>query len=189
MNPLYVLTEQNVATQVSELRTRLARLSAGLTAAQINWQPDGGKAWSVGQCLDHVTLTTHLYGGFIDKAVAAAPAAQGPAAWPDLLGRGFIWFLEPPARIKTPAPAQAIPRSTFEPGAVIAEAEGGLAYLQELTGRAVKVDSRRTRFANPLAGGRRVFNVATGILVMLAHARRHLTQAEQVKARGDFPSA
>ena len=37
--------------------------------------------------------------------------------------------------------------------------------------------------------GRRVFNVATGVFVMMAHARRHLLQAEQVKARAEFPLA
>jgi len=189
MSRSYMLTEENVVAQVSEIASRLTRLTDGLTGAQLNWQPDGGRAWSVGQCLDHVTITTHLYGGFIDQAVTAAPAAHARAARPDLLGRGFIWFLEPPVRIKTPAPDTAQPRSSFDLVTVTSEAQGGLAYLQALTARAMKIDAARTRFANPFAGGRRVFNVATGILVMLAHARRHLARAEQAKARPDFPSA
>lgn len=62
-------------------------------------------------------------------------------------------------------------------------------FLQALTARAVSVDAARVRFANPFARGSRVFNVATVVLVMLAHTRRHPEQAERIKARSDFPSA
>ena len=92
-------------------------------------------------------------------------------------------------RFKTPAPRTAHPASTFDPASVRSEFERTLTTLEAVAKRAVKVDSGRARFANPFAGGRRVFNVATGIMVLLAHARRHLLQAEQVKARPDFPSA
>lgn len=189
MTPPYVLTEENVASQIAAIRARLDRLCAGLSAAQLNWQADAGRRWSVGQCLDHVTRTTHLYGGHLETAVAGAPRATGSGARPNWLGRVFIWVIEPPVRFKAPAPDSVQPGSSLDPAIVLTEAEGALVLLQALTARAVGVDAGRVRFANPFARGSRVFNVATGVLVMLAHTRRHLEQAERIRARPDFPSA
>lgn len=187
--PSYELTEANVSAQVVEIQAALNRLLTNVSARQLNWQPDGGQRWSIGQCLDHVTRTAEIYSKPIGDAVAAAAPSRSTAARPNLLGRAFIWFIEPPVRVKTPAPGTAHPASMFDPAPVRSEFERSLADLQSLALRAVKVDSGRARFANPFAKDRRVFNVATGIMVMLAHARRHLLQAGQVKARPDFPSA
>ena len=188
MPPPYVLTEANVASQIADIRSRLDRLCAGVSAAQFNWQADAGRRWSVGQCLDHVTKTTRLYGEHIEAAIAGAPRAAGSGARPNWLGRAFIWVIEPPVRFKAPAPDSVQPRSTLEPAIVRTEAEDALEFLQALTARAVGVDAGRVRFANPFARGSSVFNVATGVLVMLAHTRRHLEQAERIRARSDFPS-
>ena len=190
VTPSYELTDANVAEQISGIRATLNRLLSALTPSQLNWQPDGGARWSIGQCLDHLTKSADIYSAPIADAIAAAPPAAGTPARPNLLGRGFIWFIEPPVRVKTPAPGTARPlASTFDPALVRSEFERTLAVLETLASRARQVDSGRARFANPFAGGRRVFNIATGIMVLLAHARRHLLQAEQVKARPDFPSA
>lgn len=189
MTPGYELTEDNVAGQIAEIQSRIDRLSAGLNPTQLNWQPDGGRKWSVGQCLDHVATSTLIYAAAIDHAVASAPPTAAPGARPNLMGRAFIWSLEPPVRIKTPAPGMIQPKSSCDPAVLQAEIQDALALLRGLTSRAVTIDAGRVRFKNPLARGLRVFNVATGIFVILAHARRHLLQAEHVKARPDFPSA
>jgi hypothetical protein len=188
MTPIYVLTEENVAGQVRDIRELLDALCAGLSPTQLNWQPDGGRRWSVGQCLDHVTKTTYLYNSHLEEAVTGAPRQPTPAARPNVLGRAFIWMIEPPARIRVRAPQTVQPSFSFDLEHLLAEATGALAQLQELTSRTVQVDSGRLRFANPFLRGSRVFNVATGVLVMLAHTRRHLIQAERVKAMTDFPS-
>ena len=187
--PSYELTEVNVSAQLTDIHSMLNRLLTGVSASQLNWQPEGGRHWSIGQCLDHLTKSADIYSAPIADAVSAAPAAGANPARPNLLGRGFLWFIEPPVRLKTPAPRTAHPASTFDPALARSEFERTLTNLEALAQRAVKVDSGRARFANPFAGGRRVFNVATGIMVLLAHARRHLLQAERVKARADFPSA
>lgn len=189
VKPSYELTEANVAAQMADIHATLSRLMGRVSAGQLNWQPEGGRRWSIGQCLDHLTKAADIYSAPIADAIAAAPPAPATAPRPNLLGRAFIWFIEPPVRIKTAAPGTSHPASTFDPVLARSEFERTLTTLQALAQRAVKVDSGRARFANPFAGGRRVFNVATGIMVLLAHARRHLLQAEQVKACADFPSA
>jgi len=189
MKPSYELTEANVSAQLAEIHATLTRLMSNVSASQLNWQPEGGVRWSIGQCLDHLTKSADVYGAAIAEAIASAgPAAARPAR-PNLLGRGFIWFIEPPVRIRTGAAKIAQPASTFDVALVRADFERTLIDVRSLASRAVGVDSARAKFANPFAGGRRLFNVATGIMVLLAHARRHLLQAERVKGRPDFPSA
>jgi hypothetical protein len=189
MKPSYELTEANVAGQLAQIRATLDRLMTNVNRRQLNWQPDGGTKWSIGQCLDHLTKGADVYSAPIADAIAAAPPAGARTARPNPLGRAFIWILEPPPRFKTTAPKTSQPASAFDVATSRAEFERTLTALESLAARAVRVDSRRAKFANPFAGGRRVFNVCTGIMVLLAHARRHLLQAEKVKAHPDFPSA
>jgi hypothetical protein len=189
MTPSYELTEANVAAQLAGIRATLERLMANVGHTQFNWQPDNGLKWSIGQCLDHLTKSADVYSAPIADAISSARPTGSQAARPNFLGRAFIWQLEPPVRLRTTAPKIAQPASSFDPARTRSEFERTLTELEALTSRAVKVDSGRARFANPFAGGRRLFNVCTGIMVLLTHARRHLLQAEQVKARPDFPSA
>ena len=187
MTPTYELTEVNVAAQLAEIRLTLDRLMTNVNATQFNWQPDNGMKWSIGQCLDHLTKGADVYSAAIADAIASAAPAVAQAARPNWLGRAFIWQLEPPVRLRTASPKIAQPASSFDPARTRTEFERTLTELASLAQRAARVDSGRARFANPFAGGRRLFNVCTGIMVLLAHARRHLLQAEQVKARPDFP--
>ncbi len=75
MTPPEMLTEVNVANQIAEIRAQLDRLCTGLSPAPLNWQADAGRRWRVGQCPDHVTQTTHLYGGHLETAIGGAPRA------------------------------------------------------------------------------------------------------------------
>ena len=59
--------------------------------------------------------------------------------------------------------------------------------MSELTARVFTVDAVRTKFPNPFLKGLRLFDVAAGILIILAHNRRHLAQAEKVLQHRDFP--
>ena len=126
----------NVAAQLAGIHATLDRLLAGISAAQLNWQPDGGQRWSIGQCLDHLTKSADLYSKPIDDAIGAAPPATPRVARPNLPGRAFLWFIEPPVRLKTPAPGTAHPASTFDPMTVRLEFERTLAILPGLARRA-----------------------------------------------------
>ncbi|MEO6222346.1 MAG: DinB family protein [Vicinamibacterales bacterium] len=188
MKPDYELSAQNVAGQLAHVRERIERLLVAMSASQLNWQPDGGRRWSVGQCLGHIATSTVFYAAHIDKAVVSAPSTPVSGARPNPLGRAFIWLLEPPVKMRTRAPKAIQPKSSSDPDALRRQLQEGWAVVEDVTSRALKIDSGRVRFENPLANGRRVFNVAAGVFVLLAHARRHVLQAEQVKARADFPS-
>jgi hypothetical protein len=185
----YLLTRGEVATQLDAIGATTSAVCSGLNGAQFNWQPDGGRRWSIAQCLDHLAKTTALYGSRLEEAIDAAPAgAERAEAYPNLMGRLLIWTIEPPNRIRVPAQPSLEPPSSLDPVAVRRAFSDSLDYLSTLTARALRVDASRVRYRNPLARNVRLFNVATGVLVMLAHNRRHLEQAQRVRQHKDFPT-
>jgi hypothetical protein len=184
-----VLSRGEVATQLDAIHAKVTDICSGLDSTQLNWQPDGGQRWSIAQCLDHLAKTTTLYGASLEKAIDSAPAGdEREAAYPNLLGLILIWSMEPPARIRLPAKAGLQPPSVLDPAGVRRAFSDSLDYLSNLAARALRIDASRVRYANPLAGNIRAFNVATGILVTLAHNRRHLHQALRVRQHRNFPA-
>ena len=184
----YVLTRGEAESQLDVIRGRANQLLAGLDPIQFNWQPDRGRRWSIGQCLEHLSRTTMTYGERIDAAIAAAPpAGEQSSAVPGLLGRWMIWTMEPPALLRLPTRAALQPHSGLDPDDVRRRFSDSLRYAAEVAARALQIDASRTKFANPFLNGMRAFDVATGVLVMLAHNRRHLAQAEKVRQHRDFP--
>jgi len=194
-----VVDERELTPDRVELMAELARLSfeasslAGpLDEARFNWQPDGGKAWSVGQCLEHLTRANRVYLDALEEAVRKA-AAEGdvpsPPLQPGRLGRWFLSSLEPPARIKFRAPSKIVPASRCPKQATLVAFAGEQQRVIELVRTSARVDCNAVRFENPLAYGLRTFNVATGLLVIAAHERRHLEQARNIVSRPDFPAA
>jgi hypothetical protein len=75
-----------------------------------------------------------------------------------------------------------MPPSEHDLAAVRCHFESSLDRLSQIATRAMAVDAEKARYKNPLAGGSTLFNVVTGVMVMLAHNRRHLGQAERVRA-------
>ena len=179
----YELTRANVDQQLATIRARVQTLTHGLDEAAFNDRPDGGRGWSIAQCLDHLAQTTEVYGQALDAAMQhARPMPPGGPATPNLVGRLLIWAIEPPVRFGVKAIAPLTPAATHVPATVLRRFDESLDRLTALTDRALTIDAGHTRYANPLAGGVQSFNIVTGIMVMLAHNRRHLVQAEKVRA-------
>jgi hypothetical protein len=183
-------TLASLTAEVEDLRARANRLASGLTRTQFNWQPDEGRKWSVGQCLDHLARANTLYLEAVTRAIDAAPprpADQPLTARANALGRWFIATLEPPPRMAVRAPKAIQPVSSLDPADAERRFMNSLVLLCGVVARAWSVDPNRTRFRNPLARGWRLFNVTAALQIMTAHSRRHLWQAEQVRARPEWP--
>jgi hypothetical protein len=178
--------------ELARLAFEASQISTPLDEAQFNWQPDAGKAWSVGQCLDHLVRANRCYLDALEEAVSAArsPAMnEPPPLAPGRLGRWFIGVLEPPANLKAKAPKKIEPSARNPKQATLVAFGGEQQRLIDLVRATGRVDVNSIRFRNPLAYGLRVFNVATGLLVIPAHERRHLAQARRVVEHPGFPSA
>jgi len=164
------------------------RIAGGLTDVQGNWQPSE-TAWSVAQCLDHLARGNTLYAAALHTAVkkpgAARKLSRGPIQ-PGWFGRFFIRTLDAPPKRKMQAPKKIVPASQ------IAIREALQAFLRSEEDLRVVIrdgaalDLNRIRFHNPFVGVLR-FSVGTGLLVITAHNRRHLWQAQRVLESAGFP--
>lgn len=167
------------------------RFGATLTDEQFHWQPDGGRRWSVAQCLEHLATINVLYGSAIAQGIAEARAKgwtrRGPAV-PGFWGRRFVRSLEPPVTLRSRAPGTVRPGSQLSRPEILRRYHEAHERVRDLVRDAASIDANRATFRNPFFRLARV-KVSTGLHVIPAHDRRHLWQAEQVTLQPGFPRA
>ncbi|MFW6192865.1 MAG: DinB family protein [Gemmatimonadota bacterium] len=190
-------------------------LAAGLTPEQLRWRPEPGR-WSVGECLDHLVLTGEAYLEVLDEAIEEGRRrgvrAEGPYRR-SLVGRFLTWTLEPPPRLKVPAPEVIRPRASGADGSAGGRAAGRPARagasdegdgpgpadplprflaLRARLGRRLEaadgLDLGRIRVTSPFIAFAR-FDLGSAFRMVAAHERRHLWQAGRVLEAEGFPSA
>ena len=180
---------QKILDDIDAADLAAERLVASLSEAQLRWQPDGGRRWSVVQCLEHLMVTNEFYGASVRRAVDHARRAgsvrQGPLR-PGFFGRKFIESLEPPVRRRQRAPSKIKPGSPLSTGEILRRYREAHVSLRRSGEDAATIDANRATFPNPFFGLARV-KVSTALLVVCAHDRRHLWQAEQVRGESGFP--
>lgn len=173
---------QTILNDLDRSDAEARQLVSTLTEAQLNWQPGGGTGWSVAQCLDHLAQANALY---IPALQTAARKAKAPAAGPrkpirpGWLGRWFIRDLEPPPKRKLKAPKKIIPAAQLSGADVLKAFLAAHDQVRALIAEAREMDLNRIRFRNPFL---RVlpWTIGTGLVIIGAHDRRHLWQAQQV---------
>lgn len=177
------------ATQISGLiddlnaiRRRADALLARIpTDETFGWQPQEGRAWSVGQCLDHLSRTNRVYLAAIRDALAGGRRASAPVTAPlrsTFIGRWFATQMEPGTR-KLPTLRKLVPHSAARRADVVPEFYRTLDETEALLRDSVTLDLNRCIFASPFMKLSRV-RAGTGFRILLAHMRRHLHQAERV---------
>lgn len=181
-----------VVDELARLSDCFAKLVLPLSAAQFHWQPEAGKAWSVGQCVDHLQKTNRLYAAALSAAVVQGRAAGRSGSGnmrPNRLGRWFLGMIEPPPRFRVPVPLrELVPRGDGSPETTWKGFLASQDEVVELLRASADIDLEGIRFRNPLAKNLRLFNLATGFLLIAAHERRHLAQARRVRGHASFPS-
>ena len=166
-------------------------LVAGLSDAQLHWQPDGGRGWSVAQCLEHLATMNQLYGGAIRGGIDAGRqqgwARRGELA-STIFGRWFVGSMEPPVKRRLGAPGGTRPGSRLDRAEILRRYHAAHDHIRESVRQSATIDANRATFQNPFIKMVRV-RVGTGLRIIAAHDRRHLWQAERVIAHPDFPKA
>lgn len=189
--PELSVSRDAVLEQLRSSEEAAASLASGLSSAQANWQPKQGAGWSIWQCLDHLARINAVYTAALLDALAKASRTTQQATTkiePGWLARWFIGQMEPPVRRKFATVKSLVPLSQGD------IQDGVKAFVQSHKAVHRVLDSwdavnlNRVRFKNPFVPLLR-FSVGTGILVINAHDRRHLWQAERAKDMPDFPRA
>ena len=162
---------------------------SGLSDAQFNWQPAPGR-WSVGGCIDHLNKTASgLFIPKIDKAIATARAngltSGGPFVYP-LFERWAVRGNDAPAKMKFKAPKNMQPPPHLSIDDVRVEF---VRWQDEFAARLLKADGldlRRAKEVFPFWPMK--WSLGTLFRMMLAHERRHVHQAREVRQNPSFPS-
>jgi hypothetical protein len=190
-----------MAALPSDLQERLAELDAtdraadvlvaGLSEEQLHWQPNGGKSWSIAQCLEHLATANSIYAKPIRSAIDAARQrglTRGEPSRSTFLGEWFVRSLDVPVRRRLRAPSNTRPSSGLPRDEVLRRYHDTNQFARQLILDAAGVDVNRATFRTPFFRFSRV-RIATGLRVIVAHNRRHLWQAEQVKKHPEFPAS
>jgi len=173
---------QSILNELDRTDAEARQLVSTLSEAQINWQPDGGSGWSVAQCLEHLAQSTALYVPALQTAVSKArtyAAAPRKPIQPGWLAQLFIRELEPPAKRKIKAQKKVTPAAQLNSSEVLRSFIAAHDQVRSLIAEARELDLNRIRFRNPFL---RIFpwTVGAGLIIIGAHDRRHLWQAQQV---------
>jgi len=161
-------------------------LTAGLSAAQMNWRPQPGK-WSIAQNLAHLNFG---YPGLdtIASSIAAARAKGIIGNGPFRYGWLSSWIMksqEPPPKRKFKAAKANTPSPDVDAAKALADYLRMTARLGELIQEADGLDLARVKTPWPFKWTK----MPLGALLthMTTHDRRHLWQAEQVRNDPNFP--
>jgi uncharacterized damage-inducible protein DinB len=176
LSELKALDDASCAVQADALA-----LIANLTETQAAWRPHPA-AWSIAECLDHLSLTNRLYVRAMQPAADAARRENKLRRRPALPGYFGAWFvrsLEPPAKLKTKSPQSIKPRTAPTLADASAAFLASHAEAQDFLRANADLDLAAIRFPNPFVKALR-FTLATGLHVIPAHERRHLHQARIV---------
>jgi hypothetical protein len=166
-------------------------LVAGLSENQLHWQPNGGKSWSIAQCLEHLATANSIYARPIRSAIDSARKrglTRTRASRSSFLGEWFVRSLDVPVRRRLRAPSNTRPSSGLPRDRVLGMYHEMNQFARQLIVDAAGIDVNRATFQTPFFRFSRV-RVATGLRVIVAHNRRHLWQAEQVKKHPQFPAS
>ena len=180
-------TIEGFLLQLLSVNQDLPGIVAGLSPDQFNWAPAPGR-WSIGQSVEHLNITTERYLESLRQATSNARAAGKIGSGPFTLGFVERWFTraqEPPVRRR-----MKTPKSFVAPHALVLEAtverwrnlQGQLAAcLRAAEGLDLRAIRVRSQFA-PVS-----FSLNGTFGILLAHQRRHMWQAREVRNDRAFP--
>jgi hypothetical protein len=160
------------------------------SAAQLGWKPSPVD-WCMIECIAHLEAAAVPYHPRIRVAIDRTRERNLHSTGPfrsNFLVRAFIRSLEPTAQRKMKAPALFQPQQVgvLDVG-VIERYLRSLRELVELIHAADGWDISRVRLASPITPLIRL-NIGEALWLLVAHAERHLQQANSLATRPGFPA-
>lgn len=166
-------------------------IASGLSNAQFNWRP-GPDSWSIADCLEHLNVGVSKAMPAFDAAIAKGRAKGQTATGPFKYG----WFarymarsMEPPPKFRMKAPKMLrVPLTqTHRAAELIPEFRSVREQLADRVRQADGLDLARVR---AISSVNRLLRLPLGayFAFILAHDRRHLWQARQVRISPGFPT-
>jgi hypothetical protein len=181
-------TRAQLSRDVIDLDERYSALYQGCSLAQLLCRPSND-GWSTAECIEHVARSISQYLAPMRQAIMkGGPSAREenylfvPGGW---FSAAFLKRIGPEVTVKFKTPGKIRPLRV-DPEKAFDELRGGHAQIQQMLAETAQLDLNRMRFKNPFVPVLR-FTVATGFLILAAHGRRHLLQAQRVVLADGFP--
>lgn len=185
--PPMIFDLDHCAREIQEARQRAEGLIHGLTAEQLTTQPVPGK-WSIAECLLHLNATAAVVQPLMEKAIVQAKQHKKVGVGPfdiGLKGRLLVWIAEPPPKFRIRAPKNVRPPAAIDnPGKLLPDFMKAQDGWERLMREQEGLDLAKIKVGH----GAFRMRLAAALPWMMAHQRRHLLQAENVK-RQIFPAA
>lgn len=186
MNPISTLPQ---IFDEAEAIARDAQSAFGhLNAEQLNWKPNA-EQWSVAQCLQHLIATNREIVSVFDAAINGTKPTtfiERLPVLPGLWGKMMVKFLSPDSKQKY----KAIPRLSPADSGLDPRIVGNfVSHQQGVTGKLKALQNLRPEkiiMTSPIAGFV-TYSLLDACRIIVLHERRHLAQAERVKAMNGFP--
>jgi DinB family protein len=178
---------QSMLDQLAAIKQEGASVAAGLTEAQFNWRPGPGR-WSIGQNLNHLNVGDLMVLPAFDRAIAEGRASGKTSPGPFRYGwfsRFMIREMEPPPKRRMKTPMKGSAGDHHRAADVVPE----FARVRDELARRVResdgLDLGGIRTISPV---NRLIRLPLGayFAFILAHDRRHLWQAGQVRNAPGF---
>src|SRR5262245_24089060 len=180
---------QSMLQQLEAIKNEGVALAAGLSEAQFNWRPGAGR-WSIGQNLNHLNVGDLQVLPAFDRAIEQGRAQGRLSAGPFRYGwfsRMMIASMEPPPRMRMKTPMKGSAGEDHRAADVVPEFARVRDLLAERVRQADGLDLGRIGTISPV---NRLVRLPLGayFAFILAHDRRHLWQARQVRTSPGFPT-
>ena len=177
------MTREQVEALADEYRSaaqEARRLAEEFSPRELGQSPAPG-AWSAADNLMHLAVTSQAFvprmSRTLGKLADAGKRTEGRSR-ADWVGRIYVWWLEPPVRIKVRAP------KPFVPPVGMAGEDALRVFLAEqervlgLVGQSAGLDLSARKVPTPVSRYIR-HNLYSAFRVVAAHERRHLSQARR----------
>lgn len=176
--------------ELSRIEQEVHRELEPLSAVQFAWHSAAGR-WSIGECLEHLAITTALAVRGIRPALERG-RAEGVTGEPPfkfgLLGGWFVRAMERPGKRGMTAPANFAPPGGTPKAEVLERLASAQETLRAALQRADGLALDRLKAPSAAQGaGWLQLNTAAWLAATLAHQRRHVRQARRVKEAAGFP--
>jgi len=165
-------------------RERARAVCKGLDPHTWTARPEANQ-WAIGECITHLNITSERFIPLLDDAIRDGRARKLEGKGPygkGLIGWALLRFLEPPYKIKTKTASAFIPVSVDPMADTLERFDYLQQEVQVRVDRCAGLALDQLRLVSPL-DARVKYNLYAAFCLLAVHQRRHLFQAEQVRAR------
>jgi hypothetical protein len=171
---------QSISRDIADSRRRAQALVDSVSADQLARRPDPAK-WSIVECLAHLNMTATTVQKLMASAIEQGKNQQVFSKGPFSIGpkgRLLVWIAEPPPKFRIRAPKNVRPPAAIEdPLQVLPDFMKAQDEWERLMREQEGLDLARVIVGQ----GPFRMRLAAALPWMMAHQRRHLLQAENVK--------